>query len=79
MRGQGLRKAKGRAMSAGEARDYLETLVATHTGRSIIRDLNFGGGAEAIIEAPRRGDDKSSIEVATACLKEFRRRYPTLV
>ncbi len=47
-------------MTANEARDYLALAVQTATGRNALQRLGYG----AIIDAPRRGDDDSSITAA---------------
>jgi hypothetical protein len=58
-------------MTTDEARDYLESLANTAAGRQVLRDLGYG----AIVNAPRRGDDTSTLAVATKAKTEFERRY----
>lgn len=59
-------------MTADAARSYLVANVAsTATGRAILRSLGYG----AIIAAPGKGDDTSTIRIAEAVLAEFARRY----
>jgi len=61
-------------MKPNDARDYLVTLTTTATGRSILAELGYA----AVIDAPRRGDNQSSVIVARHALEEFLRRYPML-
>lgn len=58
-------------MSATEAREWLKMAVATATGREILRDMGLG----AIIKAPEKGDDASTIAVVQRAKEEMSRRY----
>jgi len=61
-------------MTAQTARTYLIAFVRTSVGQDILRALGYA----AILDAPDRGDDRSSLLVARRALIEFQRRYPTL-
>jgi hypothetical protein len=62
---------KTKIEQAAEAREYLAAAAATETGREALRRLGY----DAIIAAPRQGDDSSTIAVATVVRGEFRRCY----
>ncbi len=59
-------------MTATQAREYLKTAARTETGRQAMRDL----GLDAVITAPDKGDDASSITAAMAVHGRLSRRYP---
>lgn len=58
-------------MSAKEARDYLAVAVATETGKQALRSLGYG----MILDNPTRGDDASTIQIATALRTKLNQSY----
>lgn len=58
-------------MNTKQAREFLVAAVATETGRQALRAL----GLEQVIDAPDKGDDRSTIKVAEMLREQLYHSY----